>query len=243
MSTDALQAVHVAGIVAIIGVLIYTLGDILLLAANVGVRKDPSETRVDISAYPALKRRVKLYQVMAGMPWQRLAWGSLLGVFAAPLTLAGIWQVYQGLSPAGASAALPPAFLLTYAAVVGPFIHGSFLYLGENAQALNAVGVDSRSVLIGVLVRQQKVIAIGYAAILVCNLVGSIWYSVAVASGRTLFPIWMAAVNPVTLTLIYFVLRWLAPKRVADMVEGSGFNLAYLAFYVLTTITLWQGGQ
>jgi hypothetical protein len=243
MSADTLQAVHIAGILAIIGVLIYTVGDILLLAANVGPRKPPSETRVDISIYPGLKRRVKLYQVMAGMPWPRLAWGSLLGVFAAPLTLAGVWQVYQGLSRAGAGVALPPALLLTYAVVVGPFVHGSFFYLGENAQALNAVGVDSRSVLIGVLVRQQKIIAIGYAAILVCNLVGSIWYSALVASGQTHFPAWMAAVNPVTLTLVYFVLRRIVPKRVADAVEGSGFNLAYLAFYVLTTITLWQGGQ
>ena len=239
MNAELLNAVHVAGILAIIGVLLYTIGDILLLAANVGARLDPSTIHVDISIYPELKRRVKLYRVIAGMPWRRLAWGGLLGVFAAPLTLAGAWQIAQGLSPAGGWLALPPAVLLVYAAVVGPFIHGSFIYLGENSQALNAVSVDSRSVLIGALVRQQKVMAIGYVVIFACNLVASIWYSVVVASGRTFFPTWMAAFNPVTLTLAYFVVRKIAPKKVADAVEGSGFNLAYLAFYALTTATLW----
>jgi hypothetical protein len=238
MNADTLNAVRLAGILAILGVLVYTLGDILLLAPKIGARRDPSTIHVDIGVYPELKRRVNLYKVMAGMPWPRLAWGGLLGVFAAPLTLAGTWQVYQGLSSAGGWLALPPAGLFAYAAVIGPFIHGSFIYLGENAQALNAVGVDSRPVLVGALVRQQKIMAIGYVVILACNLVASIWYSLAVASGRTFFPTWMAAINPVTLTLVYFVLRRIVPKRVADAVEGSGFNLAYLAFYTLTTATL-----
>lgn len=239
MNADMLNAVHIAGMLAILGVLAYTLGDIFLLASKVGARKDPSTIVVDITTYPGFERRGKLYETMVGMPWRRLAWGGLLGVFAAPLTLAGVWQVYQGLSPAGGWLAVPPALLLAYAAVVGPFVHGSFIYLGENAQALNAVGVDSRPVLIGALARQQKIMAIGYVVILFCNLAASIWYSVAVASGRTFFPTWMAALNPVTLTLAYFVLRRIAPMRVADAVEGSGFNLAYLAFYALTTAMLW----
>ena len=85
--------------------------------------------------------------------------------------------------------------------------------------------------------RHKQILAVSYGTVAVSILVASIWFSVSVALGGTRFPVWMAAFNPITLILIYFVLRRLLPKLVAP-VEGAGFNLGFIAFFVLTTLTL-----
>ena len=61
-----------------------------------------------------------------------------------------------------------------------------------------------------------------------------------VASGRTLFPVWMAAINPVTMTLAWLLIKRILPTFVRDLTEGAGFNIAYLAFFACTTVTLWN---
>lgn len=239
MSSELLAAVRLTGILALVGSLLYALGDVLLLAPRVGaVRRDAAFT-LDTQAYPELRRRAALLGGLAVIPSRRLAWGGLLGVFAAPLTLAGIWQVYQGLRPAGPWLALPPALLFAYAVVIGPFIHGSFIYLGESVQALAAAGDDGRAPLMGVLIRLYRVMQIGYGALFLCIISASVWFSVAVASGRTLFPVWMAAVNPVLATLLWLALKRFLPGRLVDYTEGAGFNIAFLVFFALTTGTLW----
>jgi hypothetical protein len=65
-------------------------------------------------------------------------------------------------------------------------------------------------------------------------------FSVAVATSQTLFPTWMAAVNPVTMTITWLLLKRILPTFITDPLEGAGFNIAYFVFFVCTTITLWR---
>ena len=71
-------------------------------------------------------------------------------------------------------------------------------------------------------------------------IIASILFSVLVASGKTAFPVWMAAVNPVTMTILWLTVKRILPQFVIDWTEGAGFNIAYLAFFACTTVTLWN---
>jgi hypothetical protein len=82
------------------------------------------------------------------------------------------------------------------------------------------------------------VLAISYGAVAVAILVASIWFSAAVALGGTLFPAWMALVNPITAILVWLAIRRLLP-RLTESLEGAGFNIGFLAFFGLVTLTLW----
>jgi hypothetical protein len=62
---------------------------------------------------------------------------------------------------------------------------------------------------------------------------------VLVGFGATLFPRWMAAVNVVTLTLLWLGVKKLLPQSARDATQGAGFNIAALAFFTLTTVVLW----
>jgi len=225
-------AIQLTGLFGIFGALVYSLGDVFLLAS-----------KASLEDYPRLQPYKKLLsdaEKMVVLPWWRLIWGGLLGVFATPLVLAGFWQVYQGLAPAGPAAALPPALLFACASVVGAFVHGSFIYLGEYVQALNRVGDDSQPVLAEMLAHHRKIMIITYGFLVTCILVASIWYSWVVASGSSSFPRWMAAVNPLTALIAWMLVKRILPKPIVERTEGAGFNIAYLAFFACTTLTLWN---
>ncbi len=230
MPTDPLTLVHLSGLFAIVGTLSYAIGDVLMLAV-----------KADITNYPNLQPHAKLLsgtEKLVALPWWRLAWGGLVGVLATPLLVAGLWHLYYGLAPAGAWLAWPPVLLFGVSFILAPFVHGSFIYLGEYVQALNRVSAESQDVIIGMFRRFRQVLIISYGTLMVFALAAIIWFALAVAQGDTLFPRWLAATNPLILLLLYFLVRRVGPK-LTERVDGAGFSIAYLAFFILTTATLW----
>jgi hypothetical protein len=89
--------------------------------------------------------------------------------------------------------------------------------------------------------RHRRVLFISYAPVMIFVVVASILFSILVASGKTAFPTWMAAINPLTLTITWLLLKRILPQFIRDRTEGAGFNIAYFAFFVFTTVTLWNG--
>lgn len=223
---------RITGVLALIGALLYAVGDVLLLA---------SKARLD--DYPRLKPFAKLLsdaEKMVALPPNRLIWGALLGVFATPLVMLGFWQVYQGLGGADASWALAAMGLFGTASVIGAFVHGTFYYMGEYIHALNDVQEGSQAVVAEMIGRHRKVLIVTYAPVIIFILLASIIFSVLVASGRTSFPTWMAAVNPVTMTIAWMLIKRILPQFVRDWTEGAGFNIAFMLFFACTTFTLWK---
>jgi hypothetical protein len=223
---------RIMGLLALIGAFLYAVGDVLLLAG-----------KASIHSYPKLQPFAKLLsgsETMVALPTGRLIWGALLGVFSTPLMFAGYWQVYQGLNGASELWTLITIILFAIASIIGTFVHGTFYYLGEYVHALNDVGYDSQGIVAGMLSRHRNVLIVAYAPVLLFILLASILFSVLVASGRTLFPVWMAAINPVTMTILWLLLKRILPQFVRDHTEGAGFNIAFLAFFACTTATLWN---
>jgi len=227
-----LTSLRITGLLALLGALLYAVGDVLLLAS-----------KASLDHYPKLRPFAKLLsdsEKMVVLPPNRMIWGALIGVFATPLVLAGFWQVYKGLNGANETLILITGLLFSIASVIGAFVHGTFYYMGEYVQALNKVEDRSQPVIADMIARHRKVLIITYAPVLILILTASILFSILVASGRTAFPVWMAAINPVTMTIAWLLLKRALPQFVRDWTEGAGFNIAYLAFFACTTITLWN---
>jgi hypothetical protein len=229
---ETLFSLRIAGLLALIGAFLYATGDVLLLAG-----------KASLDDYPRLKPFAKLLsrsETMVVLSPRRLIWGALLGVFATPLVMAGYWQVYQGLGGASLSWTLIIFILFACASIIGTFVHGTFYYLGEYVHALNTVQDDSQGIIADMLSRHRKVLIVTYAPVIIFIVLASILFSVLVASGRTLFPTWMAAVNPVTLTVLWLLVKRILPRFIRDNTEGAGFNIAFLVFFACTTATLWN---
>lgn len=223
---------HLTGLLAIFGATLYAVGDVLLLAGKASLKD-----------YPKLQPFAKLLsdaEKMITLSPARLMWGALIGVFCTPLVLLGFWQVYQGLGGANASLALATVGLFGTASVIGAFVHGTFYYLGEYVQALNQVDENSQAVIAGMIERHKKVLIATYAPLLIFIILASILFSILVASGDTSFPVWMTGVTPLTMTILWLAIKRILPQFVRDWTEGAGFNIAYMAFFICTTITLWN---
>jgi len=226
------MALKITGMIALLGALLYAIGDILLLAS-----------KVDLDDYPRLKPFAKLLsdsEKMVVLSPSRMMWGALVGVFSTPLMLIGFWQVYQGLGATNDWGVLATAGLFGTATVIGAFVHGSFFYLGEYIQALNNVQTESQDVIAKMIERHKKVLIITYAPLLTFIIIASILFSILVASGNTEFPTWMAAINPLTMTIAWMLIKRILPQFIRDWTEGAGFNIAYMAFFACTTISLWN---
>lgn len=226
----SLQAIQITGILAMLGAFIYATGDVLLLAG-----------KVSLDDYPKLKMYIKLLsgaERMVTFSPNRLMWGALLGVFATPFVLVGFWQIHQGLQGANQILALMTTLLFGIASVMGAFVHGTFYYMGEYVQALNKVDEFSQVIIVEMIERHRKVLIISYAPVIILIVIASVLFSWLVFNGNTAFPVWMAAVNPVTLTIAWLALKRILPQFVRDGTEGAGFNIAFLAFFACTTFTL-----
>ncbi|HCR72431.1 MAG TPA: hypothetical protein DIW23_13365 [Anaerolineae bacterium] len=227
-----MNLIQLTGILAIIGAFLYAIGDVLLLAS-----------KVNLDEYPKLKPFAKLLsdaEKMVLLSPSRMIWGALLGVFATPLVIAGYWQIYQGLGEANAWVVLATISLFGSASIIGAFVHGTFYYMGEYVQALNQVDENSQDVIVKMIERHKKVLIISYASLLLMILVASVLFAVLVASGKTAFASWMMYINPVTLTIAWLLIKKVLPKFILDWTEGAGFNIAYIAFFICTTISLWN---
>ena len=171
---------RITGILAILGAILYAIGDVLLLAS-----------KVSLDDYPKLKPFAKLLsdaEKMVVLSPNRMIWGALLGVFATPLVLAGFWQVYQGLAGANETLVLTTVLLFGIASVIGAFVHGTFYYMGEYVQALNKVEEFSQVVIADMITRHRKVLIITYAPLLIFIIIASILFSVMVGMGNTHSP-------------------------------------------------------
>lgn len=227
-----MTALQITGILAISGAILYAIGDVLLLAS-----------KASLDDYPKLKPFAKLLssaERMAVLPPNRMIWGALIGVFSTPLVLAGFWQIYHGLTGASEVLVLTTILLFSIASIIGTFVHGTFYYMGEYVQALNKVDESSQAVIADMITRHRKVLIITYAPLLIFIPVASILFSVMVSMEDTLFPTWMAAINPFTMTIAWLLLKRVLPQFIRDATEGAGFNIAYLVFFLCTTITLWN---
>jgi len=228
----ATTLIPIAGYIGLLGSLLYAIGDVLLLAS-----------KVTLDDYPRLKPFAKLLsdaEKMIVLSPNRMIWGALIGVFATPLMLIGFWHVYQGLGAGSSAWALATAGLFGTASVIGAFVHGTFYYMGEYIHALNQVQDESQAVIAGMIERHRKVLIATYAPIMLLIIAASILFSVLVASGRTSFPVWMAAINPVTMTIAWMMVKRILPQFIRDWTEGAGFNIAYMLFFGFTTFTLWK---
>jgi hypothetical protein len=228
-----ITSLRITGLLALFGACLYAIGDVLLLAG-----------KASLDHYPRLRPFGKLLSTaerMVVLPPNRMLWGALIGVFATPLMLAGFWQVYQGLNGANETLTLITGLLFAIASVIGAFVHGTFYYMGEYVQALNKVEDGSQAVIAEMLARHRNVLLITYTPLMILIIIASILFSILVASGKTAFPVWMAAINPVTMTIVWLLIKRILPQFVRDWTEGAGFNIAYLAFFACTTLTLWNG--
>lgn len=233
-------SVHWAGVITLVGAVLYAVADVLLLAHHVGPRQEVPATAIDFKASQRWKSRAELLITMSKLPWPRLVLGGLLGVCMTPLVMTGSWVIYQALAPAGPWLSIPVALLWLAAYPIGAFIHGSFIYLGGCVQTWNTAEGAFKTQMEDLIYRMSRVLLTSYLVFFAVAIATSLWYAVAVVQGTTALPRWMALMNPALMAVVYTLLAGkVIPLQVVKYVQGAGFNIVYFMFFALLLVFVW----
>jgi hypothetical protein len=178
----------------------------------------------------------RLQQLAAAVSPARLLIGDYLGVFVLPFVLVGLAHIYLGLRSAGPWWAVPPVALLTYTYILGAAFHHGMALLVRSAQVDLVAGMPLARAMDLTREFLAPLLVVFFAA----ALVGGLWLFLAIRTGRTAYPVWVAWLSPPVTTILFIGLQRLGPAQLAGALIPAGPNVAMLLFLSCSTVVLWH---
>jgi len=214
--TDQVLAV---GFVGLIGVLFTIVSDFILLGR-------PS------SSYEFFKLGT---ESMANIAEWRITVGTMVGVIALPFQTLGILPVYYGLKPSGR--VLPLIFAITnaHALLMGVAFHMSYAYIGSAWKHY----YDDK-ITFDMVDRFDGYWKILFLIMLIEILFCSILYAVILMKGKTLFPKWMAILNPLFAAILVFLFLFVLPAPIGGVIAPAVLNISTMVFVGLSMAFIFK---
>src|SRR5437870_1471178 len=116
MTIDKLKRLRLAGVVSLACAVIVFAADVLMLGL------------------PVSGSNMADYRILANIPEWRLRLGGY-GAFVILIFVVGVWQLYEGVKPAGGWWSIPPFLLLSYFFLSGAIYHFLFPFMGAALKA------------------------------------------------------------------------------------------------------------
>jgi hypothetical protein len=220
----AVSPIRVAGCAAV-------LGGIANLVADYLLRGGPA---------PVAASDISL-ETLADVPFESVFAGSVLGAAAIPLWLLGLWPAYRALEPAGRRLALAIVLLFGYGITVASGYHGTYAFYAGAYQALEAVGPESRPVLVELTSRFRAYHDALMLAVVVPWMAASVGFVALVLFVRTHYARWMAAASPLLVPLTIPLVQAL-PAPVGGYVRPIHGTAIWTVFFLVATVATWHLG-
>lgn len=235
----SLHWLRIAGLAGVIGAILWTLGDILIIGTHATVSDYP----LALETYADRVGTDKVAMMLASSQ-ERLAAGALVANVGIVFYLAGSWHLYRGLLPAGRQWAWPVFVLLLCGNAWAPLGHAGYYYLGMVYKTLSTTPPQAHGALLDLGEQFQRVLQIAWYLPIVTLGLALLGLSVRIALGGTAWPRWFAALaNPLSLVAIGTAVAFFAPEPVGTWLGGAAFNVGLLIVYVSSTVLLWNGGR
>lgn len=210
-------------VIGIIGVLITIISDFILLGK-------PS------NAYLFFKLGT---ETMADIAQWRITLGTFLGVIALPFQILGLVPLYFGLKPAGRVMPLITVIMIAHILLMGVAFHMSYAYIGS-AWKLEYITHTGNQIITQLVNRFNNYWKLLIIIILIEIIVSSIIYVLMVLKGNTLFPKWMALLNPICIVFYIFPFILALPAPIGGYIAPAILNLSTLVFISFTTVLLYK---
>lgn len=183
-------------------------------------------------------------ECMTEIPLWRITAGVFIGVFMLPFQLAGLAPLYYGLKPLGRKMQLLAVIPSGHALTMGIAFHMSYAFMASGWKLYHAAapgnnaaapGNDSAALMMKSFDFYWKLlIVIMLAELIFC----SCFFAITVLRGKTLFPKWMAAFNPLFIIGAMFVIIFLIPSPVGGFIAPTILNTSNFTFFILSTVVI-----
>ncbi len=175
------------------------------------------------------------YEFFLGTSAARLTFGHFVAIFSAPLYFIGYWHLFQRLNPASEKTRLLLLGLGIYSFAIGAVWLGSRVYPAILVQAREAAANDAARDQIAALLNRasfyNETILIGLRIGVLALSGVFVWL---VASGKTSYPRWFAALNPILLVLACFLIYFLVPS-IGGYLMPIAMNVAHFILFGVST--------
>lgn len=177
--------------------------------------------------FDALGRYEGSYDFMAGISENRTTIGHYLAVLGAPLYLVGMWHIMKMLEPANANAAKVGFAIMAYG-----FIEG-VIWISSRASIsaiVNDAGISDITGLVSLYeLRYENLLQITRLAVLGLSII-FVWL---VLTGRSHYPKWVSAFNPILLILACFAL-WILVPMVGNFIMPIALNVSFGILFIIS---------
>lgn len=221
MTTEKRKLIRLAGIAALICAAIMFAADVVMLGL------------------PVSGTEIIDYHAWSKIPEWRLRVGSY-GAFVIPVFVVGVWQLYEGIKPAGGRWAIPPFLLLSNFFITGAIYHYLFVFVGAAAATQAQMQSPDYGIMEMLIRKMQDYMRLPYCVVLVSVILGSLWFAAAVLFRPTYFPRWMALLNPALLIGAAFLIIYWLPAPVAGYLLPPVVHFATPVIFGVSTILLWN---
>ena len=217
-----IDIIRAMGLVGFISILLTIISDFILIGR-------PS------SAYSFLKLGT---ESMADIAQWRITAGAFLGVIVLPFQTLGLIPLYHGLKPSGRVMPLIMVITTAHALIMGVAFHISYAFIGSGwkqyyeADFGNKITSES-------LLRFEFYWKLLVIIMLAELLFSSIIYVAIIIRGRTLYPKWMALLNPLCVMIFLFPFVFMLPAPIGGFIAPAYLNITTLVFFAFTT-SLWK---
>lgn len=167
------------------------------------------------------------YEFMQGIDVKRTTIGHFIAVLGAPLYIVGFWHVMKMLETANPLASRIAFAVMSYGIIVGA------VWIGSRAGISAIVNYEETANLKPLVslydLRYENLLQITRFAVLVFSII-FVWL---VLSGRSRYPRWMAAFNPILLILANFGVWVLAPV-IGIYLMPIALNVAFGSLFLIS---------
>lgn len=188
------------------------------------------------SAYSFLKLGT---ESMADIAQWRITAGVFIGVVMLPFQIAGLIPVYYGLKPSGRIMPLIVVITNAHALIMGVAFHISYAFIGSGWKLYYETGSGNK--LTSEIVKRfdfyWKVIVV---IMLTELLFSSIIYVLIIMTGKTLYPKWMAILNPLCVSLFMFPFIFILPAPVGGFIAPAYLNISTMVYFSFSTAVIYK---
>ena len=164
-------------------------------------------------------------QFFLGISAERTNWGHFIGVLGAPLYLVGCWHIHLMLRPASPRWSLTAFLVMAYGFLVG------IVWIGSRASISALINVPISTEIEQLIalydLRYETLLQVIRFAVLILSAI-FVWLTL---TGRSHYPKWMAALNPILLIVASFVVYAVAPN-LGKYLMPIALNVAFAVFFI-----------
>ena len=185
--------------------------------------------------FDALARFDVEYAFLGGISDQRSSVGHFVAMLGAPMYLIGCWHIRLMLKPASDRWSLVAFFVMAYGFAIG------IVWIGSRASISALVNMpvtpDVQHLIELYDFRYETLLQVTRIAVLALSII----FVTLVARGRSHYPRWMAALNPILMIVASFVVYALAPA-LGKYLMPIALNVAFFILFLASiTIAIKKG--